>query len=229
MNQPQRAGRAGGTILQAFLFLFAITNLLTLILTVVNASKYQYKKADLFFNNNDPKPFSFPGNGSWPFSFPGNGDSWPFGLDDVDIGTVFESIRLHLGSALVQYKFLGDSSVPYVLLAVHAGITWVITSIALLFLFTRIRYFNHRVARYVFRVIGVATSIFLVIFYLTWANTYNFVFPFAFDWPLGKGAAIMAHINLVLGIFITLLAAALDTPKDWDAPTGPNSRRTSQV
>ncbi|KAG5814252.1 hypothetical protein H9Q74_003121 [Fusarium xylarioides] len=219
MNQPQRAGRAGGTILQAFLFLFAITNFLTLILTVVTASKYQDKQADLFFNNNDSKLFRFPDND----------DSWPFGLDEVDIGTVFESIRLDLATAIELYKLLKDTSVPYVLLAVHAGITWVITSIALLFLFTKIRSFNHRVARYVFRVIGVATSIFLVIFYLTWANTYNFVFPFAFDWPLGKGAAIMAHINLVLGIFITLLAAALDTPKDWDAPTGPNSRRTSQV
>ncbi|KAI1019982.1 hypothetical protein LB503_006404 [Fusarium chuoi] len=112
-------------------------------------------------------------------------------------------------------------------LAVLAAITWVITSITLLFLFTKSRYFNHRVARYVFRVVGVATSVFLVIFYLTCAHTYNFNFPFYVGWPLGKAAVFVVHINLLLGIFITLLAAALDTPKDWDTPTGPNSRLTS--
>lgn len=43
------------------------------------------------------------------------------------------------------------------------------------------------------------------------------------------GPAITDHIPRLLGIFITLLAAVLDTPKDWDTPTGPNSRLTSQV
>ncbi|KAF4437521.1 hypothetical protein FACUT_5611 [Fusarium acutatum] len=202
MIQPKGAGRAGGTILQAFLFLFAITNFLTLILTAVTAGKY-WCKQQIFFDFLLHYDYYF--------------DSW-ISVDDLHPGIVFEPNR-----------FVKDSTRPYVLLAVLAGITWVITSIALLFLFTKIRYFNHRVARYVFRVIGVATSVSLVIFYLTWAHTHNFTFPFTIDWPLGKGAAIMAHINLLLGIFITLLAAALDTPKDWDAPTGPNSRLTSQV
>ncbi|KAF5633083.1 hypothetical protein F52700_6184 [Fusarium sp. NRRL 52700] len=171
MNQPKGAGRAGGIVLQAFLFLFAVTNFLTLILTAAAAGKY-----------------------------------WDKAL----------------------YRTTADSVRPYLFLAFLAGITWVITSITLLFLFTKIRYFNHRVARYVFRVIGVATSVFLVIFYLGWAHTANFTLPFTDDWPLGKAATIVAHINLLLGIFITLLAAALDTPKDWDASTGPNSRLTSQ-
>ncbi|KAI1013963.1 hypothetical protein LB504_008661 [Fusarium proliferatum] len=203
MNQPKGAGRAGGIILQAFLFLFAITNFLTLILTAVTAGKYGGKQLDLLFNE-----LAVYDN-----------DSASFTLSD-DLQPV---VVLGLG------RFMNDSARPYVFLAVLAGITWAITSITLLFLFTKIRYFNHRVARYVFRVIGVATSVFLVIFYLTWAHTGNFDFPLAINWPLGKAAMSVAHINLLLGIFITLLAAALDTPKDWDTPTGPNSRLTSQV
>ncbi|KAF5582160.1 hypothetical protein FPCIR_9710 [Fusarium pseudocircinatum] len=164
MNQPRRAGRAGGIILLAFLSLFAFTNFLTLILSGVTAGEYKHQ------------------------------------------------------------VLIGDQPRPYVLLAVLAGITCVTTSFAILLLFTKIRSFNHSVARYVFRFIGVATSVFLVIFYLTYDHSNKFTFPFEEDWPLGRGAAIMAHINLLLGIFITMLAAALDTPKDWNAPTGPNSR-----
>ncbi|KLO88295.1 hypothetical protein CEK26_010929 [Fusarium fujikuroi] len=202
MNQPKGAGRVGGIILKAFLFLFAITNFLTLILTAVTAGKHWGKQLDLFNKllvyDDDSASFTLP--------------------NDLPPAVVFG-----LG------RFMDDSARPYVFLAVLAGITWVITSITLLFLFTKIQYFNHRVARYVFRVIGVATSVFLVIFYLTWAHTYNFELPLAIGWPLGKASVIVAHINLLLGIFITLLAAVLDTPKDWDTPTGPNSRLTSQV
>ncbi|KAH7145160.1 hypothetical protein DER46DRAFT_581050 [Fusarium sp. MPI-SDFR-AT-0072] len=189
----------------AFLFLFTITNFFTLILNAATAGLYRDKQWEYF------KSLLELGVYSEEYFFPDAFDS---------VVTIFE-----------PSKFMKDSVRPYLLLAVVAGITWAIASIALLFLFTKIRHFNHRVARYVFRVIGVATFVFLVICYLTWAHTYNFDFPFALDWPLGKAAVIMAHIHLLLGIFITLLAAVLDTPKDWadHAPTGPNSRRTSQV
>lgn len=169
MNQPKSAGRAGGIILQAFLFLFAITNFLTLILTAVTAGKYGGKKLDFFIESlvydNDSASFILP--------------------DDLSPVAVFELRR-----------FMDDSARPYVFLAVLAAITWVITSTTLLFLFTKIRYFNHRVARYVFRVIGVATSVFLVIFYLTWVHTYNFNSPVYVGWPLGKATVFVVHINL---------------------------------
>lgn len=174
MNQPKGAGRAGGTILQAFLFLFTITNFFTLILNAATAGLYWdkqwgYIKALLVQGVYDEDYLSTAGS------------------PDVFYTDV---------TSLEPGKFMKDSVRPYLLLAVVAGITWVIASIALLFLFTKIRHFNHRVARYVFRVIGVATFVFLVIFYLTWAHTYNFDFPFTLDWPLGKAAVIMAHINL---------------------------------
>ncbi|KAF5721719.1 hypothetical protein FMUND_3455 [Fusarium mundagurra] len=233
MNQPQRAGRAGGTILQAFLFLFAVTNFLTLILTAVTAGKYWSKQQDILDRLGESifelKSSIFPDGVDLDDILDRLGESI-FELkssifpDGVDLDDASKPIGFTSDIALELPKFLMDSSRPYVLLAVFAGITWVITSIVLLFLFTKIRHFNHRVAHYVFRVIGLATSIFLVIFCLTYARTHNFTIPFTIDWPLGKGAAIMAHINLLLGIFITLLAAALDTPKDWDASTGPNSR-----
>lgn len=169
MNQPKGAGRAGGIILQAFLFLFAITNFLTLILTAVTAGKYRGKQLDFFIE-----------------SLVYDNDSASFILsDDLHPVAVFELDR-----------FMDDSARPYMFLAVLAAITWVITSITLLFLFTKSRYFNHRVARYVFRVVGVATSVFLVIFYLTCAHTYNFNFPFYVGWPLGKAAVFVVHINL---------------------------------
>ncbi|EWG46447.1 hypothetical protein FVEG_06932 [Fusarium verticillioides 7600] len=211
MNQPKRAGRAGGIILLAFLSLFALTNFLTLILSMVAAGQFWP------LLHEGPKtvikiPFPTDSDGPWPPSFPDF-------LRQLQPVTVSEPFNL-----------AGNSARPYVLLAALAGITWVITSIAILLLFTKIRSFNHRVARYVFRVIGTATSVFLVIFYLTYAHAVTFIAPFRNnDWPMGRGGAIMAHFNLLLGIFITLLAAALDTPKDWDASTGPNSGRTSQA
>ncbi|KAF5692612.1 hypothetical protein FDENT_2728 [Fusarium denticulatum] len=228
MNQPKRARRAGGIILLAFLSLFALTNFLTLILTAAAAGEFwdeqnvpQTETSRYPIYTNDP---------SRPII-----DRLPDGIPDprdfqgqLQPGTVSgpnNIIRISVG----PNNFANDPVRPYMLLADVAGITWVITSITFLFLFTKIRYFNHRVARYIFRVIGAATSVFLIIFYLTYAHADTFVFPFTIDWPLGKGGAIMAHINLMLGIFITLLAAALDTPKDWDAPTGPNSGRISQV
>ncbi|KAF5976779.1 hypothetical protein FCOIX_6912 [Fusarium coicis] len=214
MNQPKRAGRAGGIILLAFLSLFALTNFLTLILSMVAAGQYWA------LTDEDPKtvikiPFSPGSDGPWPRSFPDPRHS----LRQLQAVTVSG-----------PFNFAGNLARPYVLLAALAGITCVITSIAILLLFTKIRSFNHRVARYVFRVIGTATSVFLVTFYLTYAHAITFIIPFRIDdWPMGRGGAIMAHFNLLLGIFITLLAAALDTPKDWDAPTGPNRGRTSQA
>ncbi|KAF4943834.1 hypothetical protein FGADI_13132 [Fusarium gaditjirri] len=205
MNQPKGDGRAGSTILQAFLFLFTITNFLTLILNAATSSLYWDKQKKSFNSAVEPELY-------FEYYFPSA---------DFDIDSNFYG----------RSAFMKNSIRPYLLLAVVAGITWAIASIALLFLFTKIRHFNHRVARYVFRVTGVATFVFLVIFYLTWAHTNNFDRPFWLDWTLGKAAVIMAHINLLLGIFVTLLAAVLDTPKDWadHAPTGPNSRLTSQA
>ncbi|KAF5530284.1 hypothetical protein FNAPI_13600 [Fusarium napiforme] len=207
MNQPKRAGRAGGFILLALLSLFALSNFLTLILSMVAAGQYWALQA----RNPEPQTETSP----TPEDFP-----WPrHSRRQLQTVTVSGPIGL-----------AGDLARPYVLLAILAGITWAITSIAIILLFIKNRSFNHRVARYVFRVIGTATSVFLVIFYLTYAHAGTFILPFSVDyWPLGIGGAIMAHFNLLLGIFITLLAAALDTPKDWDAPTGPNSGRTSQV
>ncbi|KAF4497810.1 hypothetical protein FAGAP_6031 [Fusarium agapanthi] len=202
MNQPKGAGRAGGTILQAFLVLFAITNFQTLTMNAVAACKY------------------------WPIQ---RGILNELVSDDDFLAQWISIYGVPIPINFVPNRYMGDSERPFLVLALAAGVTWVITSITLLSLFTKIRYFNYRVARYVFRVIGVATSAFLVIFYFAYAHSYNFIIPFAIDWPLGKGAVIIAHINLALGIFITLLAAALDTPKDWDAPTGPNSRLTSQA
>ncbi|KAF5651694.1 uncharacterized protein FTJAE_58 [Fusarium tjaetaba] len=215
MNQPKRAGRAGGIILLALLSLFALSNFLTLILSMVAAGQYWA------LEDEDPEPqtetYPTP-TPPWPIPFP----------DQLQSGTVSGAIKPRAVSNSIN--LVDISARPYVLLAALAGITWVITSIAILRLFTKNRSFNHRVARYVFRVIGAATSVFLVIFYLTYAHAGTFFLPFVtFYWPLGRGGAIMAHLNLLLGIFITLLAAALDTPKDWDAPTGPNSGRTSQV
>ncbi|KAF5237287.1 hypothetical protein FANTH_10853 [Fusarium anthophilum] len=202
MNQPKGAGRAGGTILQAFLVLFALTNFQTLTMNLVAACNYWPNQLGYFDS-------IVPGNYSLA--------QW-ISIADVDIPIFF-----------LRDMYRVDSERPFLVLALVAGVTWIVTSITLLSLFTKIRYFNHRVARYVFRIIGVATSAFLVAFYSAYANSYNFIMPFVIDWPLGKTAVVIAHINLALGIFITLLAAALDTPKDWDTSTGPNSRLTSQA
>ncbi|KAF5567635.1 hypothetical protein FPANT_14089 [Fusarium pseudoanthophilum] len=213
MNQPRRAGRAGGIILLAFLSLFALSNFLTLILSMVAAGEYwALDNEDL-----EPQIETSPTPQDWPIPF----------LDQLQSDTVSGAVKLRVTG--IPINLAGNLARPYVLLAALAGITWVITSIAILRLFTKNRSFNHRVARYVFRVIGAATSVFLVIFYLAYAHTGSFILPSSVNnWPIGWGGAIMAHLNLLLGIFITLLAAALDTPKDWDAPTGPNSGRTSQ-
>lgn len=186
MNQPQRAGRAGGIILLAFLSLFALTNFLTLIVTAAAAGEY-WDKQNVPQIETSPNPIATndPSRFPDPMDFPGQ----------LQPGTVSGPNNLP-GMSFGPNNFANDPARPYVLLADLAGITWVITSITILFLFTKIRYFNHRVARYIFRVIGAATSVFLVIFYLTYAHADTFVFPFTIDWPLGKGGAIMAHINL---------------------------------
>jgi hypothetical protein len=181
MNQPtgpRIAGRMGGTILQAFLLLYAITNFFTCILSAITACQYLTRR------DNVSSVVLSRMNRSKIFLTANDLRHEGFSLNESDAITFYPR------------RLLRDSRLPYLLLAAVAGVTWIIASITLLFLFTKIRHFNHRAARYVFRVIGVATFVFLVIFYLTWANTLNFNFPFTFGWRLGKATVIVAHINL---------------------------------
>ncbi|KAF4341431.1 hypothetical protein FBEOM_4679 [Fusarium beomiforme] len=204
---PRNAGRMGGTILRAFLVLFAITNFITFILSVLTAAKYN-ERLKAFAIELEHRDILFGKD-----------------YDSFFIETTPDQVFL-----LNPIRFLLSSYLPFLLLAAVAGTTWIIVSLTLLFLLTRIRYFNHRVARYVFRVIAVATFVFLVLFSLTWTTTLSFLFPFAAEWSRAEVAVVIAHINLLLGFFITLLSAVLDIPKDWadPPPTGTNNRLTSQ-
>ncbi|KAF9761807.1 hypothetical protein IL306_003710 [Fusarium sp. DS 682] len=202
----------GGAILRAFLVLFAITNFITFVLSAITATKYDRKLGE--------EARALNKQGLLDSKFQDEifilGTGYPFDPD----GFIRNPVRLLLSS----------SRLPFLLLTAVAGATWIIASLTVLVLFAKIRHFNHRVARYVFRIVAVATFVFLVIFSLTWTTTSSFVFPYAARWPQAKAGVIIAHINLLIGFFITLLSAVLDTPKDWanPPPTGPNSRRTSQ-
>ncbi|KAF4442011.1 hypothetical protein F53441_11831 [Fusarium austroafricanum] len=213
MNQPgppKPAGRMGGVILQVLLVIFTVTNFLTFILSAITACHYAERLARFFM---DPDIRS------------GFDQSIPRWTDQ--------------GGRIIRnpIRFVVSGSLPYILLAAVAAVMWIITSITLLFLITKARQFSHRVARYVFRIVAVATVVILVVFYLTWARSLSFEFPWAAHWGLAKATVIVAHINLLIGIFLTLIAAVLDTPKDWDAPTppspppttGPSSRQPSHA
>ncbi|KAM0341158.1 hypothetical protein ACHAPU_010173 [Fusarium lateritium] len=128
-------------------------------------------------------------------------------------------------------RYLRSSPVPFAFLGAISGIAWIIATLTLLSLLTKARQFNHRVARYVFKIIAVIAFIFLIVFYFGWTTSLTFEFPFAAEWGIGRAAVIFAHINLLFAIFITLLSAVLDTPKDIppEPPTGPNTRRPTQA
>ncbi|KAF5681085.1 hypothetical protein FHETE_116 [Fusarium heterosporum] len=143
----------------------------------------------------------------------------------------FISLVLNALAACRYSEEINNSPIPFSFLAAISGIAWVISSLTLLFLFTKIRQFNHRVARYVFKIIAVIAFIFLIVFYFGWATSFTFQFPFTAGWGIGRAAIIFGHMSLLLAIFITLLSAVLDTPKDIppEPPTGPNTRQASRA
>ncbi|KAF4990651.1 hypothetical protein FGRMN_8323 [Fusarium graminum] len=128
-------------------------------------------------------------------------------------------------------RYLRSSPIPFSFIAAISGIAWIISSLTLLFLFTKIRQFNHRVARYVFKIIAVIAFIFLIVFYFGWTTSFTFQFPFTAGWGVGRAAIVFGHMSLLLAIFITLLSAVLDIPKDIppEPPTAPNTRQASRA
>ncbi|SPJ86684.1 uncharacterized protein FTOL_11709 [Fusarium torulosum] len=200
---PKSGGRLSRTVLQAFLAIFAVTNFFTLILNAFAACKYGKVLSTYFL---DPEIRNHRA---------------------TSVAIYFDENNNIVGN---PRRFLLSSRLPFLFLAFISCIAWIITALTVLFLFTKIRHFNHRVARYVFKITAAITFILLVVFYFSWVSTYSFQFPFAAHWGAGSAAVVFAHLNLLIGIFITLLAAVLDTPKDDqpEPPTGPNSRRTTQ-
>ncbi|KAM0249982.1 hypothetical protein ACHAP5_002575 [Fusarium lateritium] len=201
---PKNGGRLSRTVLRILLAIFAVTNFLTLILNAFAACKYAKVLSNYFLN---PEIRRHPA---------------------TNVGIYFDEDKNIVGN---PRRFLLSSRLPFLFLAFISCIAWIITALTVLFLFTKIRHFNHRVARYVFKITATITFILLVVFYFGWVSTYSFQFPFAARWGAGSAAVVLAHLNLLIGIFITLLAAVLDTPKDDqpEPPTGPNSRRTTQA
>ncbi|KAJ4264913.1 hypothetical protein NW762_005156 [Fusarium torreyae] len=192
-------GFVSRAILQVFLAIFMVTNLVAAILTSVTARHFAEKHAAHFDDPTVQERLS-----------------WSIYLQWSDDGR-----RMVRNPA----EYLSANSVPILFLAVLFFIAWFGTFLALLVLLTRGQLFRHHAAKYVFRVMAVITSIFLIVFYFGWSWSLSFEFPFDIHWGLGKKAIIAAHINLAIAVFITQLAAALDIPGDPVA--GPNSRRPS--
>ncbi|KAM0562497.1 hypothetical protein ACHAPJ_002187 [Fusarium lateritium] len=194
----KEGGSVTRAILQALLAIFMVTNLVAAILTTLTALHFAEKHAALFDDPTVQERLS-----------------WSIYLQWSDDGR-----RMVRNPA----EHLSTASVPIIFLAALFFITWFSTSLILWDSFTRGRHFGHHVAKYVLRFMAVVTFLYLAVFFYGW-STLSFEFPFDVYWGLGKKAIIAAHINLAIAIFVTLLAAALDIPRD--PVTGPNKSRSS--
>ncbi|KAF4952008.1 hypothetical protein FSARC_12752 [Fusarium sarcochroum] len=199
-----RAGPVSRAILQLLLAIFAATNLAAGVLNAITAFQFTYVHAGLYKQKHVQEGISKEPYLKW-----GNN-----------------------GRQMVRNPtdYLATSMVPFLFLAVIFFITWFITSLALLCLFTGGRQLKNRAAHYVFQLSAVITFIFLTAFYHGWSSL-SLEFPFAVTWRLASISVVAAHINLAIAILLTLMAAVLDVPMDSapDASTRPNGRRTSRV
>ncbi|KAM5345380.1 hypothetical protein ACJ41O_011242 [Fusarium nematophilum] len=215
--KPDPSGRSSRLALKVFLAIFSITNFIAFILAAIAAGG-DWGKAEASFGDKYP----------WAITSTHRRDSldYPTYKNDRLYGNHYDGKKSGIDPGYLE----APRGLPFFFLSAIAFISWIATVILIFYVFARGRRFTTSLAGYIFRVVAIIVLVFAPVFFLGWTKASgSFYLVYKACWPIGKAALVITHLNLFVGIFLALLAAVLDHPRDdtGDLLSAPPTRRPS--